>query len=65
MFVLKLSDLSGAKREEMLDIFHARKEVLLRMGGCPFDSERVKGHTECFHCDECWIAAIENSFQAN
>lgn len=64
MFELKLRDLSETKRKEMMDIFLKRKELRERMGGCPPDDERVRGH-ECFHCDECWIAAIENSFKVD
>lgn len=62
MFELKLKDLSESKRQEMLNIFTKRKDLLKRMGGCPAEDERVKGH-ECFHCDECWITAIVNSFK--
>ena len=65
MFELKLKDLSGSKRQEMLDIFVARKELRERMGGCPSVEERVIGHTQCFNCDDCWIAAIENSLAPN
>jgi hypothetical protein len=63
MFELKLKDLSIDKRKEMLDIFTTRKRLRERMGGCPSEDERVKEHTKCLYCDECWIAAIENSLK--
>jgi putative heme iron utilization protein len=63
MFELRLKDLSENKRQEMLNIYIARKEMRDLMGGCPDVEERVSGHTQCFNCDECWIAAIENSFR--
>lgn len=63
MFELRLKDLSANKRQEMLDIYIARQEIRERMGKCPDADERVSGHTQCFNCDECWIAAIENSFK--
>ncbi len=62
MFELKLSDLSESKRKEMINIFTKRKELRERLGGCPPSDERVKGKTICFNCDECWIAALENTF---
>jgi len=63
MFELRLKDLSESKRQEMLCIFQMRKELTECMGKCPHDEDRVPKDAICFHCDECWIAALENSFR--
>jgi hypothetical protein len=63
VFELRLKDLSEDKRNEMLDTFVKRKELREYIGGCPHDKDRVPEHTQCFNCNVCWIAAIENSFR--
>lgn len=62
MFKFRLQDISTEKRKEIMDIFIKRQQAREALGGCPHKDDRVVGHTNCFNCDDCWIAAIDNSF---
>jgi hypothetical protein len=44
---------------EQICKFHSAFKLTSDMG-CPPEEFRVKEKTECFHCNECWIAALEN-----
>jgi len=56
-----LRDFSTEARLKMLNIINERKQLITQIGGCPTETERV--NPECFHCDDCWIRAIEKSLK--
>jgi hypothetical protein len=59
---LNLNEISNERLEQYIKIFQDRKDLRDSLGGCPPDELRVPGKTNCFYCDECWIAALENLF---
>ena len=58
-----LRNVSNECKKEALNIFKQRNKIIKELGGCPAEEDRVKGYTNCFHCDECWIAALEKNIK--
>lgn len=48
-------------KEYKLGLLEAFKKI--QDLGCPPEQYRVKGHTNCFYCNECWQYALLNSMQ--
>jgi hypothetical protein len=59
---LNLNEISIERLEQYIKIFQDREDLRKFLGGCPPDEFRVPEKTNCFYCDECWIAALENLF---
>jgi hypothetical protein len=51
--------MSNEEKLKLMEICKSYRESLLRAGGCPPDKLRVPGKLYCFHCPECWEAAIK------
>jgi len=51
-----IKEYSDDYKRELLNALELTKDL-----SCPPDQYRVLGHTECFHCNECWRYALMNS----
>jgi hypothetical protein len=53
-----IKEYSKEYKMELLEALEKTKDL-----GCPPDKYRVKGHTNCFRCNECWRYALLKSME--
>jgi hypothetical protein len=51
-----IKEYSDKYKIELLKAFELTKDL-----GCPPKKYRIKGHTNCFNCNECWRYALMSS----
>lgn len=56
---ININDSSMEELNYYIKTLTSRKKLLNLLGGCPPEELRVDGKTNCFYCDECWIATLE------